>query len=149
MTAERIRILVVEENDVIRQGLVELLEMADGLEVVGEAANSREAIVQFHKNYPDVTLIDLRIRGRLGVDVIKCIRLESQTARIIVLTTFEDDEDIPRALDAGAQTHLLNGMAADELVATIRAAYTGRLQMLAPVEVASRLQESPREGSRI
>lgn len=136
MTAGQIRILVVEENYMVRTGLVELLEMIGGLEVAGEAATGPEAIEQFHKNHPDVTLIDLRIPGRLGVDVIKRIRLESPRARIIVLTTFEDDEDLPRALEAGAQTYLLNGMATDELVATIRAVHAGRLQTVTPVELA-------------
>jgi two-component system NarL family response regulator len=149
VTAGQIRILVVEQRYVVRKGLVELLEMIDGLEVVGEAANGREAIEQFHMNHPDVTLIDLRIPGRLGVDVIKRIRLETPRARIIVLTTFEDDEDLPHALEAGAQTYLLNGMAAYELVATIRAVHAGRLQTVTPVELASRLHESLRGRSRI
>ena len=149
VTAGQIRILVVENHYVVRKGLVGLLEMTAGLEVVGEAANGGEAIEQFYKNHPDVTLIDLRIPGRLGVEVIKRIRLESPMARIIVLTTFEDDEDLPCALEAGAQTYLLNGMAADELVATIRAVHTGRLRTLTPVELALRLHKSPRERSRI
>jgi two-component system NarL family response regulator len=148
VTAGQIRILVVEDHHVIRKGLVELLGMIAGLEVVGEAANGREAIEQFHKNHPDVTLIDLHIPGRLGVEVIKRIRLESPSARIIVLTTFEDDEDLPCALEAGAQTYLLNGMAADELVATIRAVHAGRSRTLTPVELASRLQGYHRERSR-
>jgi DNA-binding NarL/FixJ family response regulator len=136
VTEERIRILVVESHCAIREGLVELLEMNAGLEVVGEAANGQEAIEQFHKNHPDITLIDLRIPERLGVQVIKRILLESPSAQIIVLTTFEDDEDLPCALEAGAQTYLLNGMAADELVATIRAVHAGALQALTPVELA-------------
>jgi two-component system NarL family response regulator len=139
VTAGQIGILVVEANYVIRKGLVELLEMIAGLKVVGEAADGQEAIEQFHKNHPDITLIDLRIPGRLGVEVIKRILLESPSARIIVLTTFEDDEDLPCALEAGAQTYLLNGMGADELVATIRAVHVGALQALTPVELASRL----------
>ncbi|MGA2169068.1 MAG: response regulator transcription factor [Terracidiphilus sp.] len=130
MTAGKISILVVEGHYVVRKGLVALLEMINGLEVVGEAANGREALEQFHKNHPDVTLIDLRIPGRMGVDVIKRICLDSPRARIIVLTNFEDDEDLPRALEAGAQTYLLNGMAADELVATIREVHGGSLRIL-------------------
>jgi two-component system NarL family response regulator len=87
--------------------------------------------------------------GRLGVEVIKRIRLESPMARIIVLTTFEDDEDLPCALEAGAQTYLLNGMTADELVATIRAVHAGRLRTVTPDELGSRLHYSTRERSRI
>ena len=120
MCAGQIRILVVEDNYIIRKGLVELLEMIEGLDVVGDASNGREAIEQFNKKHPDVTLIDLSIPERLGVDVIERIRMESPRARIIVLTTFDDDEDLPRALEAGAQTYLLNGMAVDKLVSTIR-----------------------------
>lgn len=130
VTEGQIRILVVESHCTIRKGLVDLLEMIAGLEVVGEAANGQEAIEQFHKTRPDITLIDLRIPGRLGVEVIKRILLESPSARIIVLTTFEDDEDLPCALEAGAQTYLLNGMAADELVAAIRAVHAGAWQGL-------------------
>jgi two-component system NarL family response regulator len=139
VTEERIRILVVESHCAIREGLVELLEMNAGLEVVGEAANGREAVEQFQENHPDVTLIDLRIPGRLGVEVIKRIRLELPSAQIIVLTTFEDDEDLPHALEAGAQTYLLNGMAANELVATIRAVHAAGSQLSNPAKLASRL----------
>ena len=77
------------------------------------------------------------------MEVIKRIPLESPHARIIVLTTFEDDEDLPCALEAGAQTYLLNAMAADELVATILAVHAGALQALNPVELASRPQTKP------
>lgn len=130
MDSERIRILVVEDHCVVRNGLVTLLNMIDGLEVVGEAADNREAIEQFHNNHPDITLIDLHISQRSGVEVIQQVRLESPSARIIVLTTFEDDENIRRALEAGAQAYLLNGMSADKLVTTIRDVHAGSLRVL-------------------
>ena len=90
--------LVVEDHHVVRQGLVALLNVADGLEVVGEAADGVEAIAQFRKHQPDITLIDLRLPRMSGVDVIQRIRMETPQARFIVLTTYDGDEDIYRAL---------------------------------------------------
>jgi two-component system NarL family response regulator len=94
----------------LRQGLVALLNIGDGLEAVGEAADGVEAITQFHKHQPDITLIDLRLPRLSGVEVIECIRMETPGARFIVLTTYDGDEDIYRALQAAARAYLLKGM---------------------------------------
>ena len=102
-----IRVLVVEDHHVVRQGLVALLNVADGLEVVGEAADGVEAITQFRKHQPDITLVDLRLPRLSGVDVIERIRMETPQARFIVLTTYDGDEYIYRALQAGARAYLL------------------------------------------
>jgi len=119
-TGDSIRVLVVEDHHVVRQGLVALLNVVDGLEVVGEAADGVEAITQFRKHKPDVTLMDLRLPRMGGVDVIQRIRVETPHARFVVLTTYDGDEDIYKALKAGARAYLLKGMTTDELVATIR-----------------------------
>src|SRR5215469_17638713 len=104
MTApESIRVLVVEDHHVVRQGLVALLNVVDGLEVVGEAADGVEAIAHIRKQRPDITLIDLRLPRLSGVEVIQRIRMENPPARFIVLTTYDGDEDIYRALQAGAR----------------------------------------------
>jgi len=103
VTKESIRVLVVEDHHVVRQGLVALLNVVDGLEVVGEAADGVEAIAQFRKHQPDITLMDLRLPRMSGVDVIERIRMETPQARVIVLTTYDGDEDIYRALQAGAR----------------------------------------------
>ncbi len=139
MTAESIRVLIVEDHNVVRQGLVALLNIAGGLNVVGEAADGAEGVAQFRKLRPDVTLIDLRLPRMSGVEVIERIRLETPQARFIVLTTYDGDEDIYRALKAGARAYLLKGMTGEELIATIRAVHTGKSHI--PPAIAERLAE--------
>ena len=136
---DSIRVLVVEDHHVVRQGLVALLNVVDGLEVVGEAADGVEAITQFRKHKPDVTLMDLRLPRMGGVDVIQRIRVETPQARFVVLTTYDGDEDIYKALKAGARAYLLKGMTTDELVATIRTVHAGKSHI--PPAIAERLAE--------
>ncbi len=138
-TQENIRILVVEDHHVVRSGLVALLNVVEGIEVVGEAADGVEAIAQFRKYQPNVTLIDLRMPRLSGVEVIQRIRMETPQARFIVLTTYDGDEDIFRALQAGARAYLLKGMTTDDLVSTIRAVHSGRSHI--PPAIAQRLAE--------
>ncbi|MGD0902969.1 MAG: response regulator transcription factor [Terracidiphilus sp.] len=139
MAKESIRVLVVEDHHVVRQGLVALLSVAEGLEVVGEAADGVEAIAQFRKHQPDITLMDLRLPRMSGVDAIQRIRMESPQARVVVLTTYDGDEDIFRALQAGARAYLLKGMTSEELIATIRAVHAGKSHI--PAAVAEKLAE--------
>ena len=134
-----IRVLVVEDHHVVRQGLVALRNVAGGLEVVGEAADGVEAIAQYRRHQPDITLIDLRLPRLSGVEVIERIRMETRAARFIVLTTYDGDEDIYRALQAGARAYLLKGMTSEELIATIRAVHAGRSHI--PPAVAQKLAE--------
>jgi two-component system NarL family response regulator len=134
-----IRVLVVEDHHVVRQGLVALLNVADGLEVVGEAADGVEAITQFRKHQPDITLVDLRLPRLSGVDVIERIRMETPQARFIVLTTYDGDEDIYRALQAGARAYLLKGMTSEELIATIHSVHSGKSYI--PPAIAAKLAE--------
>ena len=137
MTGGAIRVLIVEDHHVVRQGLAALLKVAEGLEVVGEAADGVEAIGQFRKQQPDVTLMDLRLPRMGGVDAIERIRMETPQARFIVLTTYDGDEDIYRALQAGARAYLLKGMTSEELIATIRAVHAGKSHI--PPAIAERL----------
>jgi DNA-binding NarL/FixJ family response regulator len=139
MTNGSIRVLVVEDHNVVRQGLVALLNVVDGLAVVGEAADGLEAIDQFRKHQPDITLIDLRLPRLNGVDVIQRVRLEAPQARFIVLTTYDGDEDIYRALKAGARAYLLKGMTSEDLVTTIHAVHAGKSHI--PPAIAERLAE--------
>ena len=139
MTKESIRVLVVEDHHVVRQGLVALLNVVDGLEVVGEAADGVEAIAQYRKHLPDIALIDLRLPRLSGVEVIERIRMETPQARFIVLTTYDGDEDIYRALQAGARAYLLKGMTTEELITTIRAVHAGKSHI--PPAIAQRLAE--------
>jgi DNA-binding NarL/FixJ family response regulator len=136
---ESIRVLVVEDHNVVRQGLVALLKVVEGLEVVGEAADGMEAIAQFRQHRPAVTLIDLRLPRLSGVEVIQRLRAEEPRARFIVLTTYDGDEDIYRALKAGAKAYLLKGMTTQELVTAIRQVYAGHSHI--PPAIAARLAE--------
>ena len=139
MTMGSIRVLVVEDHNVVRQGLVALLKVVDGLEVVGEAADGVEAVDQFRKHQPDVTLMDLRLPRLSGVEAIQRIRQEAPQARVIVLTTYDGDEDIYRALKAGARAYLLKGMTSEDLVTTIRAVHAGKSHI--PPAIAEKLAE--------
>ncbi len=130
---ERIRILVVDDHHVVRQGLVALLGIMSDIEVVGEASNGLEAIEQHRALHPDITLMDLQLPKLGGVDAIQHIRAEDPAARFIVLTTFDGDEDIYRALQAGAKAYLLKGMTVEELTSTIRAVHAGKTRIAAPI----------------
>jgi len=134
-----IRILVVEDHPIVRQGLVALLNVVDGVEVVGEAADGAEAIQEFETRHPDVTLIDLRLPKMSGVEVIQRIRADHAQARFIVLTTYDGDEDIYRALQAGARAYLLKGMTVEVLISTIRSVHAGK--SIIPPAIAQRLAE--------
>ena len=113
MTKETIRVLIIEDHNVVRQGLIALINLADGIQVVGEAADGAEAIAQFRKHQPDVTLVDLRLPKMGGVEVIQRVRSESPNARFVVLTTYDGDEDIYRALKSGAKAYLLKGLTSE------------------------------------
>ena len=139
MTKETIRVMVVEDHHVVRQGLVALLNVVEGLEVVAQAADGVEAITLFRKHLPDITLMDLRLPRMGGVDVIQRLRMETPNARIIVLTTYDGDEDIYRALQAGARAYLLKGMTTEELIATIHAVHAGKSHI--PPAIAEKLAE--------
>jgi len=91
VTKEAIRVLIVEDHNVVRQGLVALINLAEGIQVVGEAGDGVEAIAQFRKLQPDVTLVDLRLPKLGGVDVIQRVRSETPQARFVVLTTYDGD----------------------------------------------------------
>ena len=134
-----IRILVVEDHHVVRQGLVALLSVVDGVEVVGEAGDGVEALAKYQLTRPDVTLVDLRMPKMGGVDVIQRVRAAVPNARFIVLTTFDGDEDIYRALQAGARAYLLKGMTVDVLISTIRQVHAGK-SCIPPV-IAQKLAE--------
>ena len=137
--SESIRIMIVEDHAIVRQGLAALLRMVPEFVIVAEAEDGRQAIDLYRKHQPDVTLMDLRLPQMNGVDAIARIRLEFPQARIIVLTTFDGDEDIFRALQAGARGYLLKGMTGEELNEAIRSVYAGKSRIPAPV--AERLAE--------
>jgi DNA-binding NarL/FixJ family response regulator len=124
--ADRIRTLVVDDHHVVRQGLVALLGIMPEIEIVGEASDGLQAIELHRSLRPDITLMDLQLPNLGGVAAITRIRAEAPTARFIVLTTFDGDEDIYRALQAGAKAYLLKGMTIDDLLNTIRLVHAGK-----------------------
>jgi two-component system NarL family response regulator len=136
---ESIRIIVVDDHHIVRQGLVALIRTVPGMEIIAEASDGVQAVELYRKHRPDITLMDLRLPNKNGVEAITEIRREFSTARIIVLTTFDGDEDIYRALQAGAKGYLLKGMNVDELTEAIRTVHAGKSRI--PAVVAERLAE--------
>ena len=137
--SETVSLMIVDDHHIVRQGLAALLNTMPGLQVIAEASSGEQAVVMYRKHQPEVTLMDLRMQHGNGVDAIKDIRGEFPMARIIVLTTFDGDEDIFRALQAGARGYLLKGSDIDELVSAIMAVHSGKSRIPAPV--AERLAE--------
>jgi len=122
----QIRILAVDDHALVRQGIAVLVGTQPDMTLVAEASNGREAIQQFRTHRPDVTLMDLQMPEMNGLDAIIAIRGEFPNAKIVVLTTYQGDVQILRALKAGAQGYLLKNTFHKELVETIRAVHAGR-----------------------
>jgi len=136
---ERIQILIADDHSVVREGLVSLVERKSDMSVVGEATNGREAVDLWKKHRPDVTLLDLRMPELDGVGAIKEIREMNPDAHILVLTTFDGDEDIYRAIKAGAKGYLLKDTAREALMDCIRRVHVG--QTCIPPTLAAKLAE--------
>jgi DNA-binding NarL/FixJ family response regulator len=145
---------VVDDHALVRTGVVNIISHEPDLHVVAEAANGLEAVDAFSKHHPDVTLLDLRMPVMEGVEAVRQIRLLDPLARVIVLTTYDTDEDITRALKAGAKAYVLKDISADALVACIHDVLNGKTY-LAPsaaaklAEGVSRVQVTPRELSAL
>jgi two-component system NarL family response regulator len=137
METKKIRIMVIDDQAVVRQGFVSLINTVLDMEIVAEGSNGREAVELFRQHQPDITLIDLRMPLMSGVEAIAEIRREFPGARIIVLTTYDGDEDIYRSVQAGAQGYLLKDMFFEELESAIRKVHGGA--RLIPGSVAERL----------
>jgi DNA-binding NarL/FixJ family response regulator len=121
-----IRILSVDDHPMLRQGIAGLVAVQPDMTLVAEAANGREAMLQFRAHHPDVTLMDLQMPEMNGLDAIIAIRGEFPEAKIIVLTTYTGDVQVVRAIKAGARAYLLKDTLHKELLETIRAVYAGR-----------------------
>jgi DNA-binding NarL/FixJ family response regulator len=132
-----IRIIVVDDQAVVRQGFVSLISTVPDMRVVAQGTNGREAVALYREHRPDVVLMDLRMPEMGGVEAISTIRREFADAKVIVLTTYDGDEDIYRSLQAGAQGYLLKDMFFDELESAIRAVHAGGRKI--PGVVAERL----------
>ena len=139
---DQIKLLVADDHPTFRMGLVALVESQPDMTVVAEAGDGLSAIELFRQKKPDVVLMDLRMPGLGGVETILALLSEFPAAKIIVVTTYDLDEDIYRAIQAGAKSYLLKDMPRDQLIATIREVSLGRHKL--PPGVLSRLDERAR-----
>jgi DNA-binding NarL/FixJ family response regulator len=146
----RARVLVVDDHALLRTGVANIINQEADLQVVAEAANGLEALEAFDAHHPDITLLDLRMPVMEGVETVRRIRERDPQARVIVLTTYDADEDIAGALQAGAKAYVLKDIGADALVACIHDVLAGKTY-LAPAAAAklaervARVQLTPRE----
>lgn len=134
---KKIRVLIADDHLILRTGLRSIIEMQRDMEVAAEAVNGQEAVDLFCKEEPDVMLLDLRMPLLNGVEVMRAIRERNPEARVIILTTYEGNENIYRALQAGARGYLLKDVPQEELVRAIRLVYGGGYHL--PQEIAERL----------
>jgi DNA-binding NarL/FixJ family response regulator len=134
-----IRILTVEDHPVFREGLATIIGSEPDMLLVAQAANAVEAITEFRRHRPDITLMDVRLPGTNGTDTLISIRGEYPDAHVVMLTTSDSDGDIQRALRAGASGYLLKSMPKNELLGVIRSVHAGRRHV--PPEVAARIAE--------
>lgn len=134
-----IRILTVDDHPLMREGIAAMIKSQADMLLVAEAGDGRDAIKSFREHQPDVTLMDIRLPGMSGIDTMIAIRSEFPEARILMLTTFEGDVEIQRALQAGARGYMLKSMPPGELLAGIREVHAGRKRI--PPEVAAQLAE--------
>jgi len=137
--AASIRVLSVDDHPLVRKGIASILANEPNITLVAEADNGQDALAEYRRLLPDVVLMDLRMRGLDGIEATRAIRSEFPEARIIALTSYDGDQDIYRALEAGVRGYLLKETAHAELVAAIQTVHAGR--RLVPPAVAERLSE--------
>jgi len=138
-SSTRIRVFSVDDHPLLHEGIATVIRNQPDMLLVGEASNGQEAIRRFREHMPDVTLMDLRLPDMSGIDAMIGILTQSPEARIIILTTFEGDVEIRRALEAGACNYVLKSMPPKELVEVIRQVYEGKKRI--PPEIAAHLAE--------
>jgi DNA-binding NarL/FixJ family response regulator len=132
-----IRVLFVDDHPLMREGIAAVVRHEADMQIVAEAVTGRQAVELHRQHRPDITLMDVRLPDISGIEALGLIRREFKTARVLMLTTFEGDADMRRALEAGAQAYLLKSMPRSELIEAIRRVHTGNLYV--PAEVAENL----------
>jgi DNA-binding NarL/FixJ family response regulator len=139
MSAPAIRILTIDDHPLLREGVAAMIKSQPDMELVAEASNGRDGLERFRQHRPDITLMDLRLPDMNGIDTMAAIRTEFPDARVIILTTFEGDVEIQRALEAGARGYLLKSMPPKELLDGIRQVHAGKKRI--PAEIVAHLAE--------
>jgi DNA-binding NarL/FixJ family response regulator len=134
-----IRILIVDDHPVVCYGLTNMLSAHEGFEVVGSAAGGEDALALVRQSIPDLLLLDLRMPGLDGIDVMDALKLVESPPRVIILTSFAKDEDIYRSIRAGAQGYLVKDAAESEMVAAITSVHAGKRYI--PLHIAARLAD--------
>jgi DNA-binding NarL/FixJ family response regulator len=137
--SEKIRIMIVDDHYIALMGVSAILNTVPDLSVVAEAENTTQALELYRQHKPDITLMDLRLPGSSGIEALTAIKKEYPQARVIMLTNYDGDEDIYRALQAGARGYLLKGVRSEELIDAIRTVHSGHISV--PSEVAVRLAQ--------
>jgi DNA-binding NarL/FixJ family response regulator len=141
---QKIRILICDDHPIMRFGIAAIIQSQQNMELVGQAGTAEEAIKLYWRLRPEITLMDLRLPDKSGVEVIRTVRRIDSEARFIVLTTYEGDEDIHQALEAGAMGYLIKGMPHEVLMEALRKVHSGRKFLPLPVTraLASRTPDS-------
>ena len=136
---ESIKIMIVDDHPVVREGLSRIIVSESGMEVIAEAGTGAEALTQYRKLRPDIVLLDMRMPEMTGLQTIEAIRKERSNARIIILSTYDLEEDIYQSLQAGARGYILKDSPRNELLASIRRVHAG--ERVIPPNIATRLAE--------
>jgi DNA-binding NarL/FixJ family response regulator len=140
----KIRVLVIDDHPIMRVGIAAIIQATPDMVAIAQAGNGEDAIPLFEKHLPDITLVDLRLPGMSGVEVIRTLIARHPNAKFVVLTTYEGDEDIHQAHEAGARSSIIKGMPHDALVSALRRVHAGGRFLPPPITraLASRLPDS-------
>lgn len=122
---ERVRVLIADDQSIVREGLRTILEMEEGLEIVGEAAGGQEAVVRTSELLPDVVLMDIRMKDMDGVEATRRIRAATPSTKVIILTNYDEDENIFESIKAGASGYLMKDIVPQQLVSSIKSVAEG------------------------